>query len=313
MRRSLPLIALLLATACSGGREETRTSTEDLKTYSVSEEPPPGEMAPPPPPVVSADTSRVAGPPGIGPSAAPGVAFNYRYAFRLPGERISAVQEQHAAACEKLGLDRCRITGMRYRLLGEEDVEAMLAFKLDPAIARQFGKNGIEAVARAEGMLVDSEISGEDAGADIDRATRNVAQLEEDLNRIEGQLARAGLRSSERAELQLQADRLRESIRAGRATREERRESLAKTPMVFHYGSGDVAPGFDDRSPISSALKVAGRNMVEGFATLLLILLSALPWVVVLLFLLWLFRRFGAPIRRFFNPVAVEPDRRPGE
>jgi hypothetical protein len=74
-----------------------------------------------------------------------------------------------------------------------------------------------------------------------------------------------------------------------------------------------VAPGFDDRSPISSALKVAGRNMVEGFATLLLILLSALPWVVVLLFLLWLFRRFGAPIRRFFNPVAVEPDRRPGE
>jgi hypothetical protein len=131
MRRSLPLIALLLATACSGGREETRTSTEDLKTYSVSEEPPPGEMAPPPPPVVSADTSRVAGPPGIGPSAAPGVAFNYRYAFRLPGERISAVQEQHAAACEKLGLDRCRITGMRYRLLGEEDVEAMLAFKLD--------------------------------------------------------------------------------------------------------------------------------------------------------------------------------------
>jgi hypothetical protein len=248
-------------------------------------------------------------PPAIGPTAAPGVAFNYRYAFRLPGERISAVQEQHAAACEKLGLDRCRITGMRYRLLGEDDVEAMLAFKLDPAIARQFGKNGIEAVTRSEGMLVDSEISGEDAGADIERATRNVNQLDEDLNRIEAQLARKGLGPAERGELQMQAERIRESIRATRANREDRRESLAKTPMVFQYGSGNVAPGFDNRSPLKAALERAGENFVAGFATLLVIFVTLLPWAIVLLFLYWLFRRFGGPLRRFLNPTygAVPP------
>ena len=283
MRRSLSLIALLLATACSREAEETRTTSEDLKTYSVE------ESAPPP----TASVDMAGRPPAIGPSAAPGVAFNYRYAFRLPGERISAVQEQHAAACEKLGLDRCRITGMRYRLLGEEDVEAMLAFKLDPAIARQFGKNGIEAVARAEGMLVDSEISGEDAGADIERATRSVAQLQEDLDRIEGQLARGGVRAAERAELQAQAERLRESIRANRATRAERQESLAKTPVIFHYGSGDLVPGFDDRSPIATALERAADNFVSGIAALLVIGLTLLPWALLALLLLWLYRRFG--------------------
>jgi hypothetical protein len=256
--------------------------------------------------MASAEMSGTASPPSIGPAAAPGIAFNYRYAFRLPGERISAVQEQHAAACEKLGLDRCRITGMRYRLLGEDDVEAMLAFKLDPAIARQFGKNGIEAVTRSEGMLVDSEISGEDAGADIERATRNVDQLEEDLNRIEAQLARPGLRSAERGELQMQAERIRESIRATRADREDRRESLAKTPMVFQYGSGDVAPGFDNRSPLKAALERAGENFVAGFATLLVIFVTLLPWAIVLAFLYWLFRRFGGPLRRFLNPTYGE-------
>lgn len=302
MRRFIPLIALLLATACGGGNEERRTSSEELQTYDVSQDAS-APRAPPPPPIATAEMSRAPAPPAIGPSAAPGVAFNYRYAFRLPGERISTVQEQHAAACEKLGLDRCRITGMRYRVLGEEDVEAMLAFKLDPAIARQFGKNGIEAVARAEGMLVDSEISGEDAGTDIERASRNVAELEEDLRRVEGQLARAGLRASERAELQMQADRIRESIRATRANREERRESLAKTPMVFQYGSGDVAPGFDNRSPLSAALERAGENLVHGFATLLVILVTLVPWAIVLGFLLWLFRRFGGPLRRFLNPT----------
>ena len=43
-------------------------------------------------------------PPGISPNAAPGVAFNYSYAFVLPSKAISAVQESHAAACEKLGI-----------------------------------------------------------------------------------------------------------------------------------------------------------------------------------------------------------------
>src|SRR5881628_1327936 len=60
----------------------------------------------------SSSDERAAAPAGIAPTAAPGVAFNYKYAFRLPAERITAVQEEHAEACEKLGVARCRITGL---------------------------------------------------------------------------------------------------------------------------------------------------------------------------------------------------------
>jgi len=292
MRRFVPLAAMLLATTACGGGSEERRSSEDIRTMDLQEEAstsvdsaavsstPFARNAPPPPP-------------GISPTAAAGVAFNYRYAFRLPGARVGAVQEQHAAACEKLGLDRCQITGMRYRLVGEDDVEAMLAFKLDPAIARQFGKSGIDLVTRSEGMLVDSEISGEDAGSEIAAASRNEAQLNEELQRVEAQLARAGLRSAERAELQMQADRIRESIRATRANRADRQESLAKTPVVFHYGSGDLVPGFDDRSPIATALERASDNFVSGIAVLLVIGLTLLPWALLAFLLIWLYRRFG--------------------
>ena len=86
-------------------------------------------------------SSRAPAAPGIVPTAAPGVAFNYRYGFRLPAQHIAAVQRQHAAACEKLGIDRCRITGMHYRLVNDRDIEGMLAFKLDPMIARKFGSS----------------------------------------------------------------------------------------------------------------------------------------------------------------------------
>jgi len=181
---------------------------------------------------------------------------------------------------------------MRYRLVDDEDVEAMLAFKLDPAIARSFGKAGVELVMQAEGMLVDSAISGVDAGADIEAATRSEGQLAEELRRVEAQLAGGGLGSAERAELQIQADRLRQSIRAARSTRTESRESLAKTPMVFNYGSGDVVPGFDDRSPIRTALIEGWDNFIAGVAAMLLIGLTLLPWAGLLLLLIWLYRRF---------------------
>ena len=292
MRRSLPLALLLLTTACGGQPQQQRTSSESLRTFDVAEDTAHSVSEPPPPAA-----------PSISPTAAPGVAFNYRYAFRLPAVRVAGVQEQHAQACEKLGLDRCRITGMRYRLINERDIEAMLALKLDPAIARQFGKTGIETVRGAEGMLVDSEISGVDVGSGIKAANRNDLQLNEDLRRIEAQLARPGLKPEERAQLLSEAQQLRASIRANRANREDQQESLATTPMTFQYGSGDLVPGFDTHSPFRTAIEQAGDNFLGGVAMLLVIFVTLLPWALILLLVWWLFRL----LRRRFPSIAQRP------
>ncbi len=285
MRAFLPLSILLLASACGQESRQPSPRTENM------------------PAAESADARAESdGPPGIGVTAAPGVAFNYRYNFRLPADRISEVQEQHAAACEKLGVDRCRITGMLYRLINDRDREAMLAFKLDPAIARQFGKDGIEAVNRADGMLTESEISGVDAGSEIAAATRTVGQLEEDLRKVEEQLARAGPRSSDRAELQAQAAQLRESIRSTRTTRAERQESLARTPVVFRYGSGELAPGSDRGSQIGRALRQSGDNLSSAFAVAIVVLIFLAPWLLLGGLGWWVVRR----VRRRSAPAAAE-------
>ena len=111
--------------------------------------PTPSPIRPLPPPPSSAPRPA----PNIGPTAAPGVAFNYRYAFRLAAPRIAEVQEQHALMCERLTVARCRITGLRYRVVNDRDIEAMLALKLDPSVARHFGREGVQTVTAAEGML----------------------------------------------------------------------------------------------------------------------------------------------------------------
>jgi hypothetical protein len=250
MRRSLLLLLAITLAACSERQPMLEPSGD--KSADVAESPPPTSS--------------------ISVSAAPGVAFQYRYAFRLPAGKIETVQEQHAAACEKLGLSRCRITGMRYRAINERDVEAMLAFKLDPSIARQFGKSGTEMATQADGLLIDSEIIGEDVGSAIKVANRNIAQLKDDLARIEEQLARKGLATAERDRLQAEAQQLRDSIRANSDTRTEHAESLATTPMTFTYASEHGPP------PLRDSVKNASNALITGTSILLTILIALLPW-----------------------------------
>ncbi|HYJ51979.1 MAG TPA: DUF4349 domain-containing protein, partial [Allosphingosinicella sp.] len=242
---------------------------------------------------------RAAAGPNVGVSAAPGVAFNYRYAFRLAAPRISEVQEQHALMCERLTVARCRITGMYYRVVNDRDIEAMLAFKLDPALARAFGRDGVGAVVRAEGMLTESEISGIDVGTAIRQAGRSLAELQAELARIEGRLA-GRISASERERLAYEAQQLRQQIAALRQTREDQQESLATTPMVFRYGSGDLVPGFAQRPTIKQSLERAGENFADGATMLLIIIITLLPWALAL-GLIWLIVRY---VRRRWFPKA---------
>jgi len=272
MKKTLILTAALLA-ACS--QRNPNNDASALKTFEAE------------------DTAAA---PGVDVTAAPGVAFNYRYAFRLPGNRIGQVQEAHAQACEKLGIARCRITGMRYRLVNQKDVQAMLALRLDPSAARAFGKQATEVVDKSEGMLVDQEITGEDVASKISGANRSEAQLREELAKIEAELAHpvAVVRNApppvDRQSLLDRADELRRQLRSLDEGRNSDREALAGTPMVFNYGSGSVVPGFDVRSPVRDALQRSADNFVGGFAAILVILITLLPWLLLGGLGVWIYR-----------------------
>ena len=292
MKKAFLLTAALLA-ACSQQREPQ--SQPQMKQFDVGED---------------------AAAPGVDVTSAPGVAFDYRYAFRLPGNRISAVQEAHAQACEKLGLDRCRITGMRYRLVNQKDVQAMLALRLDPKLARQFGKDATVAVEKADGMLVDQEITGEDAGSRIAGASRSQAELREELARLEAELARpvAIVRNgtpppTDRQALIERISEIRGRLRVLAEGQQVDREALAGTPMVFNYGSGSVVPGFDVRSPMRDALQQSADNLVGGFAAILVILITLIPWLLIGALAIWAVRA----IRRRYGWYGPDYSARAGE
>jgi hypothetical protein len=247
---------------------------------------------------------RAAGGPNISPTAAPGVAFNYRYSFALAAGRVAELQERHAAMCEALTVARCRITGMHYQVLGPDDIQARLELKLDPGVARHFGRQATDAVLQADGMLTENEISGVDAGSQIRQAGTDITRLQADLARIQQQLANRGLDDEERAELQAQAEQLREQIRALGDQRQAQQESLATTPMVFNYGSGDLVPGYRPPQSIGEALGKAWTDFKEGATALLAFLIRAAPWLFALLII-----AFAALfVRRRWFPKKAQPE-----
>lgn len=291
MRKALLFGLVLLTAGCGGGGNQGRQDPQGSQRMASAES-------------AASEDKRSAGP-EVKVSAAPGVAFNYSYSFRLASERIAQVQEEHARACEKLGVARCRITGMHYKLVGARDVEAQLAFKVEPALARQFGKQGIDAVTHADGMLVESEITGEDVGSKISASKKSEGTLADQLRKIEAQLARPGLGSRERAELQEQAQQLRQQIEASRADRGENEEALASTPLVFNYGSGDLVAGYDQ--PFHRAWRSSLDNVVSGSAIIFTILVTLLPWLLMIGLLYWLWRRFVRPRLRPAGAEEVSP------
>jgi len=295
VRRSLPILALLLATtaACSEADRDRSAAPPNAaagETANASEAASDSELSAIPPelPAPRARPSREAGP-GIDPQSAPGVAFDYRYSFRLEAERVAEMQQEHQRLCERYG-PRCRITGMDYRAVNQDDVEAMLSFLVDPQIAGQFGRESVRAVEAADGELADSQVSGTEIGTELKRNTGNLAELRAELDRIEARLARGNLRRGERARIDDERQTLRQQIAALRDTTAQQEQSLATTPILFHYGSGNLAPGPARGPSVSQAFENATDSFRAGVNMLLVILVTLSPWLLTGLGLWWLVR-----------------------
>jgi hypothetical protein len=244
------------------------------------------------------ERSAVAGP-NVGVSQAAGVSLSYFYGFRLPAERIIAVQEEHAALCEALDAARCRVTGMSYDIGRNRAITASLQLKLAPDIARKFGKQGIDITVKRGGMLASALIESEDSGSVVATASSDAAAIEAEKAQLTEQLSKAGLSSNERTELQRRLVELSEQQRTVRAAGDAATLKLASTPMSFRYTSGNVDAGLTDGAVVG-AIKDGWANVVVGFATILTILISVSPWIATAILLLWLWRWGAAYVRRWF-------------
>ena len=307
MRRFTPFALLLLATtaACSqavdDGNRAVNAPTEAANSTATDA----GEPSAIPPELTAPRGRDERGTrPDVDPTDAPGIAFDYRYAFSLEADRIAGLQREHQALCARYG-SRCRVTGVDYRAANAEDVEAMLSFAVDPEIAAQFGRESVRAAEAVDGEVTESAVSGTDVGTPLKANTGELEELQAELARVEARLAQRNLPWRERVRLDEQRSSLRQQIASLSATTGAQEQALATTPILFRYGSGAFAPGPARQPTVGEATERAADNFVGALKFLLIAFVTISPWILLGL-LLWL--GFRAARKRWPGRPAAETD-----
>lgn len=227
---------------------------------------------------------------------ATGGAFDYRYAYKVPGNHVKAVVESHAAGCDRLGPARCRILSLRYRVDEANRIAATLTFRIDPAVARNFGEAATKVVVGASGALVETEIAGADATATA-RSNALVGRLREQL---------ANARTSTDPTQQERARRLQTALDVISESEADSGETMATAPVLITYASGTPAPGINGSADAS--FRDAGNKLVASAAGIAQVLASVGPWLLLMVAAVLLLRLLihgtgGAPA-----PAAQEDD-----
>ena len=230
-----------------------------------------------------------------------GSEYDYRYNFRLPAARIGQVQDSHVRACDDLGRARCRITVNRYHVdSNDNSVSAILAFQIDPTIARTFGRAAGATVKNAAGLVMDSRMIGNDGAS---RTSSIVGRMRDEISSIDNQLRTVTSDEQRQAAINKQA-RLRAAINTIAELDQSTTQRLATTPMLFVYQSGTVIPSLGGSS--TATFDNAGQTFVQSAAAMAQVLAGVGPWLLLLLGGALILRRFVQP-----DTAPIEREREP--
>jgi hypothetical protein len=265
-------VGLIVLTACNKPQNENRMA---LKTFDVMEAPPP-----------AADIK----------ITHPEIAYTYSYTFRLPAERIADAQRAHIALCDQVGFAHCHMLQMNRDADGI-GTGGSLKLEVDAAIARKFGHQMSDQVAGAGGAQVGTSITAEDLSkqiVDTEARLRSkellAARLTELLRTRKGPVG--DLVAAERgvADVQEEIDGARTSLATDRGR-------VAMSTIDVSYRSNEAfSNGFS--APIREALDNIGAYLSKSLALLMVAVVVAIPWLVVLVGLVFAFRRLRQALRR---------------
>lgn len=225
-----------------------------------------------------------------------GSGFDYRYAFRLPGDRVKEVLQSNADACDRLGPARCRISGMRYSVSEGNHTQAVLTFSIDPTIARNFGDAAVKTLQSADGRLVDSEISGTDATTSA-RTLAIVGRLRDRLKSAQALPPTDPTAKAQIQKIQSALDTIAES-EAGQA------ETLATAPVLITYESSSALSGLGSAD---ANFRNAGASLEDSVSRVLIVLAAVGPWLLALIVIIVLLR-FAVHGGSAFRAGEPDPD-----
>ncbi len=210
------------------------------------------------------------------PVTMPKVAYVYDYGYRLPGDDIASLQQDHADLCEAQGPYTCQILSMTHSGQEGEYASGQLQLAVAAPKARDFGKKLAAAASRAGGDQVSATMQGEELSKQIIDTEARLRARTVLRDRLLNVLETRQGKVSELVEAERGVARVNEEIDQARSWLEEMRGRVAYSRISISYESPSPASGgFID--PIRSALGSLGSILGMMIAALIVMLAVAVP------------------------------------
>ncbi|WP_232842947.1 DUF4349 domain-containing protein [Allopontixanthobacter confluentis] len=227
------------------------------------------------------------------PVTMPKVAYVYDFGYRLPGEDIATLQQDHADLCEAQGPYTCQILSMTHS--GEEGEYASGQLQLAVAApkARDFGKKLAAAASGAGGEQVSATMQGEELSKQIVDTEARLRARTVLRDRLLDVLETRQGKVSELVEAERGVARVNEEIDQARSWLEEMRGRVAYSRINIAYAShSPAAGGFVE--PVRSAVGSLGSLLGMMVAALIVMLAVIVPLGAIGIGAMRLHRRYGA-------------------
>jgi hypothetical protein len=275
-RLLLPILAVAALWGCGEG-QQTRTTSEALKTFDVQ------EGQPPPAPGAPGGSSSSAAPVAV---AVPRIAYTYSYTFRLGSEAVRGIQERHLDLCERLGPARCRVVKLERSASSGDYVTAGLTLQVAAPLARRFGQQLVASATETGAETTDRGIEAEDLTKQMVDTQARIRMRETLVRRLTTLLETRSGNIQQAVEAERAINNAQEELEAARGYLSEMQNRVAMSTFVIRYASG--APlGGGASDPLRGAIGEVGSLFGRSLAMMITLLGALLPWVLLGLLIWW--------------------------
>ena len=219
--------------------------------------------------------------------ALPQIAYTYDYTLELPAKAVVPLFERHRAACEAAGPARCQIIGAETETVARTDTRATLTLRAETRWLAAFRAGLAGSAEAADGRL--AATASEDLGRQLSDSGARLRALTTLRDRLQQLLATRTGKLGELLEIERELARVEGEIDATRSALADMsgRVSLPKATIVYRPDSLTVASADGGQAGLAGSLYNVGST---SLFVLLNFLAAVLPWLVILVPLVWVVR-----------------------
>ena len=217
----------------------------------------------------------------------PMLAYQYAVSFLLPQSKVEVQMKAHQRACEAAGFAKCQVINASANN-DEANISASLSLRGEPVWLASFRGNLQKDAQNAGGRIVNSNVSSQDLTREITDTEARLRALNALRTRLEAIIANRPGKLSDLLEAERELARVQGEIDSFNSNLAVARARVDMSTLELNYASRPAAVNNSALEPLKQSFLNFFRNVVSGFAAVVDLISTALPFALVFAPFVWI-------------------------